>query len=97
MTPTCSKPALHLLASILLAGHIADAVALPHQVLDPRTPLVAHEEAAQLLDQVQGALEDAPDSVYDDIGETLKSHSMWEGFRDLIAKFFGGGDDGEGA
>lgn len=51
MSPTCSKAAMRALISIMLATSVANAAALPHQVLDARDP-VAMQNAQFAADAI---------------------------------------------
>ncbi|KAH9863629.1 hypothetical protein J1614_009561 [Plenodomus biglobosus] len=94
MAPIYSRAAAQLLTTILLVSTIANAVALPHQVLDSRTPVV---QDGQLPAEVSAALrsgvgEDA-DNVFQDVEDAFRSRTGLEVIRDFFARIFGWHDD----
>lgn len=97
MSPTCSRAAIRLVATILLVSSIANAAVLPHQLLDPRAPLTNAEESA-LNAAVTAKKEDDPENFFESISKLLNNNSGWVIFRDFWARLFGPrDDDGEDA
>ncbi|KAH7344266.1 hypothetical protein BKA66DRAFT_506583, partial [Pyrenochaeta sp. MPI-SDFR-AT-0127] len=100
MAPTCSRVAIRLLTSILLISSIVNAAALPHQVLDPRTPLIQLEN----LPEVQARAPVTPDvkkpkkaaNLYDQIGDILRTYTGYDFLRDLVERLFGEHEDSNG-
>ncbi|KAH7079862.1 hypothetical protein BKA63DRAFT_550591 [Paraphoma chrysanthemicola] len=90
MSPTCSKAALRVLVSVLLASTIANAAALPHQVLDPRTPLAQDEfSPEQALQAVASAVSEDPGNFFDKISDDMNNRSAWQVFLDFVTRLFG--------
>ncbi|KAI8933851.1 hypothetical protein NX059_009550 [Plenodomus lindquistii] len=90
MAPTCSRVAFQLFTTVLLVSTIANAVALPHQVLDPRTPIA---QGDQLPAEVSAALRvgvgEDPNNVFQDVEDAFKSRTGLEVIRDFFARIFG--------
>jgi hypothetical protein len=98
---TCSRASLRLLTSVLLAASIANAVALPHQVLDPRTANALSNELPTTSDVV--AAFDAvtspgsdPDNVFEDAEQSFRNRTGLQVLKDFFARLFGWDDDSTG-
>ncbi|KAF1851335.1 uncharacterized protein K460DRAFT_329265 [Cucurbitaria berberidis CBS 394.84] len=90
MAPTCSRAGLRLLTSVLVASSIANAAALPHQVLDPRTPLAQDETApSPPAESSITPAGDDPENVFEELADILNSHTGYQFLRDLIERLFG--------
>jgi hypothetical protein len=81
MSPsTCSCASLRLLTSVLLAASIANAVALPHQVLDHRTAnalsneLLTTSDVVAAVDAVTNPESD-PDKKFENVEQILRDHT----------------------
>ena len=65
MSPICSKAAMRALISVLLASSVANAAALPHEVLDARAPAAIQnanaEIAAEAIQAAASAVAEDPD------------------------------------
>jgi len=96
MAPTCSRAALQLLTTVLLASTIANAVALPHQVLDPRTPVIQGDQIpAEVSAALRAGVDDDPDNVFQDVEDAFRSRTALQLMRDFFARIFGWDDDNE--
>ncbi|CAO2658096.1 Nn.00g073560.m01.CDS01 [Neocucurbitaria sp. VM-36] len=91
MAPTCSRAGFRLLTTVLVASSIANAAALPHQVLDPRTPLAQDDATPDVAVTAapEGENSDDPENVFEEFGELLNNHSGYQFLRDLIERLFG--------
>ncbi|KAF2846926.1 hypothetical protein T440DRAFT_404657 [Plenodomus tracheiphilus IPT5] len=90
MAPTCSRAALQLLTTVLLVSTIANAVAVPHQVLDPRTPAVQVDQLpAEVSAALRTAVGDDPDNVFQEVEDAFRSRTGLEVIRDFFARLFG--------
>jgi hypothetical protein len=91
MTPTCSKAAMRVLISILLASSVANAAALPHQVVDARAPAPIQnaELAAQAIQAAASAAAENPTNFFEDVSEELNNRTGYELFRDFFIHLFG--------
>jgi hypothetical protein len=90
MSPTCSKAALRVLASVLLATSVADAAVLRHQVLDTRD--AAQQQNAQIAaDAIQAAasvIAENPTNFFEDISDDLTDRSAWSLIQDFFERLF---------
>jgi hypothetical protein len=95
MSPTCSNVAMRALISIMLATSIANAAALPHQVLDARdaAPIQNAQLAAQAIQAAASAAAENPANFFEVVSEQLNSRTAWEVFRDFFTRLFGPRDD----
>ncbi|KAH7391132.1 hypothetical protein DE146DRAFT_618974 [Phaeosphaeria sp. MPI-PUGE-AT-0046c] len=97
MSPTCSKAAMRVLISVLLASSVANAAALPHQVLDARAPAAIQnaELAAEAIQAAASAAAEDPTNFFENISDELNDRTAWEVFRDFFTRLFGprDGDD----
>ncbi|KAF2032973.1 hypothetical protein EK21DRAFT_109427 [Setomelanomma holmii] len=97
MSPTCSRVALRVLITVLLAGTIANAAALPHQLLDPRSPLA--QDTTEALEAVPSAVKEDPGNFFENVSDDLQSKSAWQLVVDFFYRLFGpredSNDDGE--
>jgi hypothetical protein len=95
MSPTCSKAALRVLASVWLAASAADAAALRHQALDARDPM--QQQNAQIAaDAIQAAasvIADDPTNFFEDVSDDLSHRSAWSLIQDFFERLFGPRDD----
>jgi hypothetical protein len=91
MTPTCSNAAMRVLISVLLASTVANAAALPHQVVDARAPAPIQnaELAAQAIQAAASAAAENPTNFFEDVSEELNNRTGWEVFRDFFTRLFG--------
>jgi hypothetical protein len=91
MSPTYSKAAVRLLISVLLVSSAANAAALPHQVLDAR------EAAAEVAEFPAAQFSAAPDNVFEEVEDILKSRTALQLVQDFFARLFGFEDDNQQA
>jgi hypothetical protein len=102
MSPsTCSRASLRLLTLVLLAASIADAVALPHQVLDPRAANALLNELPTTSDVVAAfdavtSPESDPDNVFEDVEQSFRNRTGLQVLKDFFARLFGWDDDSTG-
>jgi hypothetical protein len=91
MTPTCSNAAMRVLISVLLASTVANAAALPHQVVDARAPAPIQnaELAAQAIQAAASAAAENPENFFEDVSDGLNHRTGWEVFRDFFTRLFG--------
>jgi hypothetical protein len=96
MTPTCSNVAMRVLISVLLASTVANAAALPHQVVDARAPAPIQnaELAAQAIQAAASAAAEDPGNFFEEISDQLNHRTAWEVFRDYFTRLFGPRNDG---
>jgi hypothetical protein len=95
MTPTYNNGAMRVLISVLLASSVANAVALPHQVLDTRDPAPIQnvELAADAFQAAASAAAKNPTNFFEEISDKLNHRTAWEVFRDYFIRLFGPRDD----
>jgi hypothetical protein len=95
MSPTCSNVAMRALISIMLATSIANAAALPHQVLDARdaAPIQNAQLAAQAIQAAASAAAENPTNFFKVVSEQLNNRTAWEVIRDFFARLFEPRDD----
>ena len=100
MSPsTCSRASLRLLISVLLATSIANAVALPHQVLDVRAPDALSNEVTTTSDiaaAVEAVASPDQDNVFEDIEQDLRNRTGLQVPKDFFARLFGWDDASTG-
>ena len=100
MSPsTCSRASLRLLISVLLATSIANAVALPHQVLDVRAPDALSNEVLTTPDiaaAVEAVASPDQDNVFEDIEQDLRNRTGLQVPKDFFARLFGWDDASTG-
>jgi hypothetical protein len=102
MSPsTCSRAPLRLLTSVLLAASVANAVALPHQVLDPRAANALSNELPTTSDVVAAfdavtSPESDPDNVFEDVEQSFRNRTGLQVLKDFFARLFGWDDDSTG-
>ncbi|KAL6711107.1 hypothetical protein ACN47E_006982 [Coniothyrium glycines] len=90
MTTKQPQAALYLLTSVLLANSLVHAVALPHQVLDPRdVARIGDIPTEELASAIQASAQQDPDNVFDDIKNEFQSRTGWDVIRDFFVKLFG--------
>jgi hypothetical protein len=87
MSPMCSRVALRVLVPVLFACSIANAAALPHEVLDARDPM-DHALANQAIQAAQAASSDVPENVFEEISEDMNEKSGYEWFMDFFSRLF---------
>ncbi|KAH8728477.1 hypothetical protein GQ44DRAFT_48433 [Phaeosphaeriaceae sp. PMI808] len=96
MSPTRSRAVLCLLISILLAGCIANAAALPHQVLELRATAAFSVEVENVDRGLQAAADVAVDdkkkNFFEKIAATLRGYNGWQILRGFWARLFDGRD-----
>jgi hypothetical protein len=95
MSPTCNNSAMRVLMTVLLASSVANAVALPHQVLDSRAPAPMEnaELAAEAFQAAADAAKKNPTNFFEDVSDQLNHRTAWEVFRDFFERLFGPRDD----
>jgi hypothetical protein len=89
---------MRVLISVLLASTVANAAALPHQVVDARAPepIQNAELAAQAIQAAASAAAENPTNFFEDVSDGLNHRTGWEVFRDFFTRLFGPRDgDGE--
>lgn len=93
MSPICSKAAMRALISVLLASSVANAAALPHEVLDARAPAAIQnanaEIAAEAIQAAASAVAEDPDNFFEEVSDGLNNRTGWEVFRDFFTRLFG--------
>jgi hypothetical protein len=102
MSPsTCSRASLRLLTSVLLAASIANAVALPHQVLEARAPDVLSNEVPATLN-FAGALEAVAspspesDNTFEEVEQAFRDRTGLQVLKHFFARLFGWDDESTG-
>jgi len=92
MSPTSSKAALRVLVSVLLASSIANAAALPHQLIDARAPLAQLEDAPsadEALQAITAISSDIPENTFQHISDDLNKKSAFQVLMEFITQLVG--------
>jgi hypothetical protein len=95
MSPTCSKAAMRVLISVLLASSAANAAALPHEVVDARSPAPIQNAqlAAEAIQAAANAAAEDPTNFFENVSDDLNNRTGWEVFRDFFTRLFGPRED----
>jgi hypothetical protein len=97
MAATCSQAALRLLTTVLVVTSIVNAMALPHQVLDSRSPIAQEASISEgTLSSPVASGKDKAKNFFDQITDLLDFTSARTLVDDLWEKLFGKADDNEG-